>query len=117
MDVYGNDINFVEVWEDTALKLNFSSSGGTVKVDAGKTLKFVVGIKFNSTLASSSDEAVSYTRVYMNISGVWVNKELNNTSVVLSGGFYWLKEEAILAANTLSEGQTYECSILYEGDY
>lgn len=121
-DVHGNQIDFIEVWEDTVLKANFTSGGETVSVNASKQLKFVVGIRFNSTLASSQSEAVDYTRVYMNITYngnfVWQNKEFNNTSVSgPSNGFYWLKEEGILPPNTLSEGQTYACSILYQGYY
>ncbi|MGP3705246.1 MAG: hypothetical protein ACKD6O_08160 [Candidatus Bathyarchaeota archaeon] len=118
VDSYGNDITFVEVWEDASLKANFTSSGGSVSVNASKQIKFVVGAKFNSTLASSQSEAVNYTRVYMNITGVWTNVLLNNTGVSgPSGGFYWLSWEGILAPNTLSEGQTYGCSIVYQGYY
>ncbi|MEM3579221.1 MAG: hypothetical protein QXL54_03235 [Candidatus Bathyarchaeia archaeon] len=121
-DTYGNQIDFIEVWEDTTLKANFTSGGGSVSVNASKQLKFVIGIRFNSTLASSQSEAVAYTRVYMNITYngnfVWQNKELNNTSVSgPSGGFYWLKEEGILPPNTLSEGKIYACSVLYQGYY
>ena len=117
VDSYGDDINFIEVWEGDTLKANFTSSGGTVKVNASKQIKFVVSIKFNSSLASSNTEAVDYTKVLMNITGIWTNEELNNTSVVQSGDFYFLKEEGILASDTLSEGETYECAVLYQGYY
>jgi len=116
-DAYGNDITHVEVWEDDVLKANYTSSGGSVQVDASKTIKFIVGIKFNSTLASSESEAISYTQILMNITGIWINKELNNTSCTLANGFYWLKEEGILSPNILSEGQTYGCSVLYKAYY
>jgi len=117
VDSYGNDINYIEVWEGDTLKANFTSSGGTVKVNASKQIKFVVSIKFNSSLASSDTEAVDYTKVLMNITGIWTNEELNNTSVVQSGDFYFLKEEGVLASDTLSEGETYECAVLYQGYY
>ena len=117
IDSYGDDINYIEVWEGDTLKANFTSSGGTVKVNASKQIKFVVSIKFNSSLASSNTEAVDYTKVLMNITGIWTNEELNNTSVVQSGDFYFLKEEGILASDTLSEGETYECAVLYQGYY
>ena len=116
-DAYGNDITHVEVWEDDVLKANYTSSGGSLRVNASKTIKFVVGIKFNSTLASSESEAISYTQVLMNITGIWNNQELNNTSCTLSNGFYWLKEQGILAPNTLTEGQTYDYSVLYKAYY
>jgi hypothetical protein len=116
-DAYGNDVTHVEVWEDDTLKGNYTSSEGSVRVNASKTIKFVVGIKFNSTLASSQSEAINYTQVLMNITAIWTNKELNNTSCTLANGFYWLKEEGILSPNTLSEGQTYDYSVLYKAYY
>jgi len=117
VDSYGDDINYIEVWEGDTLKANFTSSGGTVKVNASKQIRFIVGIQFNDTLASSTAEAIDYTRVYMNITGIWTNVELNNTACQHSGSWYYLKEEGNLTANTLSEGETYECSVLYQGYY
>jgi len=116
VDSYGDDINYIEVWEGDTLKANFTS-GGTVKVNASKLIRFVVGIQFNDTLASSTAEAIDYTRVYMNITGIWTNMELNNTACQHSGSWYYLKEEGNLTANTLNEGETYECSVLYQGYY
>jgi len=117
VDSYGDDINYIEIWEGDTLKANFTSGGGTVKVNASKQIKFVVSIKFNSSLASSDTEAVDYTKVLMNITEIWTNMELNNTSVVQNGDFYFLKEEGVLASDTLTEGETYECSVLYQGYY
>jgi len=114
---YGNDLKYIEVWEGNTLKANFTSSGGTVRVNASNTITFNVSICINSTLVSSSAEAVSYTAVYMNITGIWTNMELNNTSVVLNGSFYYLIEKGVLNAGTLSEGQTYDCSVLYKAYY
>ena len=88
-----------------------------MRVNASKTIKFVVGIKLNSTLASSQSEAVNFTKILMNITGIWSNKELNNTSCTLSNGFYWLKEQGILAPDILSEGQTYDYAVLYKAYY
>jgi len=116
-DSYGNDIKYIEVWEGDTLKANFTSSGGTVRVNASNTITFNVSICINSTLASSTSEAVSYTAVYMNITGIWTNVELNNTSVVLNGSFYYLIEKGVINAGTLTEGQTYDCSILYKAYY
>ena len=126
-DAEGNDINFVEVWQwngtDYDLKGNVTLSGQSVIVNDNQTVKFIVSIKFNSTLASSQNEAVSFTRVYMNItydsSFIWQNKELNNTSVSgPSGGFYWIKENGVWNSTGYpAAGVTYECSILYQGYY
>jgi hypothetical protein len=117
-DAYGNDIKFIEVWEGSVLKANFTTSGGSVRINASKTITFNVTVWFNSTLASSQSEAVSYTRVYLNITGVVTNAELTNVEVSGPvGGFYKLVERYVVAAGTLSEGQTYACSVLYQGYY
>jgi len=117
-DAYGNDIKFIEVWEGSVLKANFTASGGSVRVNASKAITFNVTIWFNSTLASSQSEAVSYTRVYLNITGVVTNAELANVKVSGPvGGYYILVERYVVAAGTLSEGQSYECTFKYQGYY
>lgn len=117
-DAYGNDIKFIEVWEGSVLKANFSASGGSVRVNASKAITFNVTIWFNSTLASSQSEAVSYTKVLLNITGIVTNAELTNVKVSGPvGGFYILVERYVVAAGTLSEGQTYECTFKYQGYY
>lgn len=118
-DSYGNDINYIEIWQyngtDYILKANFTSSGGSTRINDNQTTKFVVGIRFNDTLASTNEEAMEYTKVMMNITGVWTSMELNNTSCQLIDGFYYLREEGIWSH--LIAGETYECSVLYQGYY
>jgi len=117
-DAYGNDIKFIEVWEGSVLKANFTASGGSVRVNASKAITFNVTIWFNNTFASSQSDAVSYTRVYLNITGVVTNAELTNVKVSGPvGGFYILVERYVIAAGTLTEGQTYECTFKYQGYY
>ncbi|MGP3705242.1 MAG: hypothetical protein ACKD6O_08140 [Candidatus Bathyarchaeota archaeon] len=126
-DMYGNDINYVEVWQwngaSWILKCNISTSGGSYRVDADKPLKFIVSVRFNSTLASSQSEAVEYTSVYMNItydsSYIWTNQLFENLDVNgPSNGFYWIREYAVWNATGYPQaGVTYACSILYRGYY
>ena len=122
-DAYGNDIQFVEIHQyngtDWNLVENFTSSGGSCRVHDGWPTNFSVSIKFNSTFASSTAEAISYTRVYMNISeSVWTNEELNNTACSLVGSFYILEEQGHWNQTGKPEsGVTYECSVLYQGYY
>ncbi|MEM3629096.1 MAG: hypothetical protein QXE06_06970 [Candidatus Bathyarchaeia archaeon] len=122
-DAFGNDIMWIAVYQGGALKANFTASGGSVRVDSGVQVDFVVAVKFNATLASSQSEAVQYTKVLMTISYgsgnyVWQNKELNNTSVSgPSNGFYWLKEVGNWTSNLPQAGVTYTCSITYQGYY
>lgn len=125
-DAYGDQINYVEVWQwnGTAyvLRANFTSTGQSVRVEDNHVIKFVVSIKFNSTFASSQAEAISYTRVYMNITNggtIWNNEELNNTECTgPTGNFYYLKEEGIWnSTGKPVAGVTYACSIVYQGYY
>jgi hypothetical protein len=124
-DSYGNDISFVEIWQynETAYNLlaNFTVTGGSVRVHDSWVMNFTVGIKMNSTLVSSTADAIAYTRVYMNITDggtVWNNVELNNTSCSLNGSYYYLTEEGHWnETGKPSAGVTYACSILYQAYY
>jgi len=126
-DVYGNDISYCEVWQyngsDWNLVYNFTSTGGSVRIHDSWQVKFVVGTKFNETLASSQSEALEYTKTLMNItygnppSYIWQNIELNNTSITQSNGFYWIVETGIWTSNLPQEGVTYNCAIDYRQYY
>ena len=124
-DSYGNDINWVAVYQwngsDYELRHNITSSGGTYRIYDNQTTKFVVNIKFNSTLASSSAEAISFTRIYMNITNegtIWNDAELNNTDCNLVGDFYILNENGVWnSTGKPTGGVTYACSVLYQGYY
>jgi len=111
----------VHQYNGTAWNLvaNFTSSGGSTSVHDSWPTNFTVNIKFNSTLAGSTAEAISYTRVYMNISSsVWTNEELNNTACSLVGSFYILEEQGHWnQTGKPAEGVTYECAVSYQGYY
>jgi hypothetical protein len=116
-DAYGNDIVSIAIYEDSTLKANFTTSGGSVSVNASKTITFNVTIEFSTSLASSQDEAIQYTRVYLNITGIVTNAELTNVACWVSGSYYYLIERYVINPGTLSGGQTYACSVLYQGYY
>jgi len=124
-DSYGNDINFIEVWQYNGsawnLLANFTSTGGSVRVHDSWATNFTVGIQINSTLVSSVSDAIAYTRVYMNITdggSIWTNAELNNTSCSLSGSYYYLTEQGYWnETGKPVAGVTYACSILYQAYY
>ena len=113
------NIQYVEVWqlegESYVLKANFTEDG-SVSVNGSQWFKFVVCHRFNSSYANNEQEAIDYTKILMNITSIWQNKELNNTSCTLNGNWYILKEEGYLN-QTLSEGETYECTISQKGYY
>lgn len=113
------NIQYVEVWqlegESYVLKANFTQDG-SVSVNGSQWFKFVVCHRFNSSYANNEQEAIDYTKILMNITSIWTNKELNNTSCTLEGNWYILKEVGYLN-QTLSEGETYECTVLQKGYY
>lgn len=124
-DSFGNDINFIEVWQWNGtgyiLKANFTSTDQSVRVHDGDAIKFVVSIKFNSTFADSTAEAIEFTRIHMNITDggtIWNNEELNNTSCSLVGSFYMLQEEGVWNNTGYpAAGVVYTCNVLYQGYY
>jgi hypothetical protein len=116
-DSYGNDILSIAVYEDNVLKANLTASGGTVRLNASKTITFNVTICLNNTLVSSQNEAVQYTRVYLNITGVVTNAELTNVNIWADTNFYYLIEKYTINPNTLIGGQTYECTFKYQAYY
>lgn len=126
-DSYDNEINFVEVYHhngsDWVLVGNCTaSSGQSYRVHDGWEVRFIVNIRLNSTLASSTAEAVSYTRVYMNITytggTIWTNEELNNTASSLSGSYYYVEETGIWNQTGYPvAGVEYECKVDYDAYY
>jgi len=113
------NIQYVEVWQlegsNYVLKANFTEDG-SVSVNGSQWFKFVVCHRFNSSYANNEQEAIDYTKILMNITSIWTNKELNNTSCTLNGNWYILKEVGYLN-QTLNEGETYQCTILQKGYY
>ena len=113
------NIQYVEVWQlegsNYVLKANFTEDG-SVSVNGSQWFKFVVCHRFNSSYANNEQEAIDYTKILMNITSIWTNKELNNTSCTLNENWYILKEVGYLN-QTLSEGETYECTVLQKGYY
>jgi len=74
-DAYGDQINTVDVfqyvdsawvWKGQVTKTNYTS-GIQVKVDALTETRFNCSVLLNSTFASSTSEAITNTRVYLNI--------------------------------------------------
>jgi hypothetical protein len=125
-DSYGNDILFIEVWQYNGsgyvLMHNITSTGGTYRINDNQTTLFNVTVCFNSTLASSQSEAVSFTRVYMNITDggtIWNNQLLTNIAVSgPTNGFYYLVKQATWNSTGYPvAGTTYSISTLYQGYY
>jgi len=120
-DDMGNDVVYVEIWQYNGsswnLQANFTNEGQG-KLNDNQQVRFLIMIKYNSTLASSENEAIQNTKVLMNITYnsnfVWQNTELNNTSCILADNFYWLKEEGNWTTNLPQQAITYNAKILYQ---
>lgn len=98
-DAYGNVIMYLAVYQHNGthwvLLLNHTSdSNWTQRVEDSDPINITVKWRLNNTLAASEAQAVSYTRVLMNISTVWTNEELNNTSTDSDATYYYGIEEA-----------------------
>lgn len=121
-DSYGNDILWVRIsqWDGSQYveKINSTASAFTVRVEDSKAVKFEVGVRFNDTLASSTSEAISYTRNYLNISTLITNQEMTNDTCTLSSPYYYITEYYVWNSTGYPvAGVTYSCSIRYDGYY
>jgi hypothetical protein len=126
-DSQGNDITYCEVYQYNGsswnLVYNFTSSGGSTRIHDSWQTSFVVGTKFNDSLASSQSEASNYTEVYMNITAiggpsVWTNVVLNETSCTgPTSSYYWLTDIGNWTSSLPSPGVTYNCTIDFRPYY
>lgn len=130
-DAYGDHIDLFQVWQNkTGTYLYKGAVSGAnytasfqIKVDAGPAIMFNVTIHLNYTFATNIAEAVTNTRVYMNVTGAgavgWTNKLLANNDGGTDGGTYWsviwfdVWNEALCPA----AGVTYTISALYQAYY
>ena len=124
-DANGDDITYVTVSQynstDWNLIKNFTTTGGSERVHDNWQLRFLVGVKFNSTLVASVGEAASYTWIRMNITYnagvdyIWTNYNLTYLSYVLDGDFYYgnytADWNATTATNLCVAGTTYNCTV------
>jgi len=124
----GGSHYFKSTW--TNFTVGTYSSGFTLSVKATTEIKFGIYVLLNDTFASSSAEALSNTRVYMNIStsdnaGNWTNHLMDDNSGANTDthdGFscYYIYYEEIWNATAQghpAEGETCEISYYYEAYY
>lgn len=122
-DEYGNCLvwHTVEQWNgsDWIILLNHtSSSNWTERVHHARPTRFQVKWRLNNTLADSESEAIQYTKILMNISTVWTNEELNNTSSSSDATYYYGIELGNWNQTAKPEsGVTYEVATKYEAYY
>jgi len=132
-DAYGNQIlNFkvyqndtgAWVWKGTITSANYTA-GFQIRVEEGPCVMFNVTVRLNKTMASNIAEAVTNTRVYMNISdagAVWTNElmdDWNDGGVDVGPGTYYsvTYSEIWSDATKPLAGITYDISIKYEAYY
>jgi len=122
-DTYGNAIVWltVEQWDGVSwdVLLNHSTAiNWTVRVEDDTPTRFQVKWRLNNTLANSIAQAVEYTRVLMNITGIWTNKELTNVASSSDPNFYYGVERGVWNQTGYPQaGMTYDVTTRYEAYY
>lgn len=121
-DAHGNDITFIliEQWDGAAYQVvyNFTTSGGSTRVQDSLKIRFTVGVKLADSLASNQNEAGHWTDVKMNITNggaIWTNKDLTFSSKSgPSAGFYYVRfVEVWDDVGKPAAGVTYTCVAKY----
>jgi len=123
-DSYGNVIVWMCIYQHNGSAWNLlqnvtSSSNWTQRVVDSQPINFTVKWRLNDTLATSEAEAVTFTKVTMNISqSVWTNEELNITSTDSDASFYYGIERGHWNQTGMpASGVTYEVATKYEAYY
>lgn len=125
-DAYGDRISECSIWQSATMKGNITysnyTSGVQVSVDALTVTRFNVTIWLNDTFATSTAEAITNTRVYLNITysnGTTVISTIEMTdyyAVDLGTGFYAVKSYYLWndATHHPIAGLTYYVWLKYE---
>lgn len=122
-DSYNNTIiwHTVEQWNGTSwviLQNVTTASSWTQTVVDSQPIRFQVKWQLNNTLASDEVEAVSYTKMLMNITGIWTNQEFNNTASSSDATYYFGVELGTWNQTGKPEsGLTYNVATRYEAYY
>lgn len=121
-DSYGNDVTNCEVSQYNGtnwnLVYNFTSFGGSTRINAENETSFLVQLKMNATLAADEAEAETFSAVYMNITYnagadyIWTNQALNQTGTTTHvGDYYYIFKMGNWTSSLPSAGVTYNCTI------
>jgi len=121
-DALDNDINAIYIYQpiDTALDTQVATNQ-SYRIVGAVNMSFIVEIQLNDTLAVSTGEAISYTKVTMNITegvnAILTNEELTNINCTHLGDYYILYETTQWVSSLPEDGKTYVCAIKYEAYY
>jgi len=122
-DSYGNVIVWmtVEQWDGDSWEILLNQTTATSwsqRVVDNQPVRFQVKWRLNNTLATSTSQAVSYTKVLMNITSSWTNVELNNTSSSSDASWYYGVELGTWnQTGKPAAGVTYNVATRYEAYY
>lgn len=123
-DSHGNRIESLKVYQNKTGSFDWVAtidtgnytSDMTVEIDANYPTFFAVAVRINNTLASSTDDAKSKTRVYLNISeGVYTNEDLTAVSSDPGGDWYYVVYQC--DPWTPTTDTLYNCAVRYEAYY
>lgn len=122
-DAYGNHIYLVSVREGTTTLINIYATNytldATYEVDANIELHFFIRVYINKTLCNNDESlADDYTRVYVNVTGHYVN-ELIPSYIIdptgTDGDYFWASYSGIYWTTTADT--TYQIGVRYEAYY
>lgn len=123
-DSYGNVIMWLTVnqWNGTEyiqLLNHTTSDNWSVRVVENQSINITVAWRLNKTLASDETEARDYTRIFINLTDVWVNEEMNATGSIDSDASYWYGLELAHWNQTgkPESGVSYDVATRYEAYY
>ena len=123
-DAYGNVIMNLTIhqWNGTLwelLQTVTTDTNWTQRVVDSQPINITICWRLNKTLASTTTLARTYTRVYINISTIWTNNEMNYTGSVSSDATYYYGYERAYWNQTgkPESGVTYDVATKYEAYY
>ena len=123
-DAYGNVIMNLTIhqWDGDSwelLQTVETDTNWTQRVVDSQPINITVCWRLNITLADDITEARAYTRVYINITTIWTNNEMNATGSVTSDVDYYYGYELAYWNQTGNpeSGVTYNVATRYEAYY
>lgn len=100
-DAYGNVIVNLTIHQHNGTAWNEllfwdNDTDWSVRVEPDFAINLTLWVRLNNTLASSENQAVSFTRVFCNITdggSIWNNVEFNNTDTGSDATYYYCQEQ------------------------
>ena len=121
-DAHGNKIQYCYIYENGSWLETISTSnytqGQTIDVESNVPVYLVFRVYLNNTFADDSDDAVSKTRVYLNVTGEYINENLASSGNGTDGSFYYVDYGSSSTSNwTTATDTTYTVDARFDAYY